>query len=127
MCTLPAPAAHINGGNRFSVISQKSLPGLRWSCPTSHHVFRDRRLGDREPEHQELAMDPGCAPQRVFPTHPLDQITQATINLGTPCPISRFPTPKHLEASAMPPQDGLRLNYLGRTEKARPELGYQYE
>jgi hypothetical protein len=21
----------------------------------------------------------------------------------------------------------LRLNYLGRTEKARPELGYQYE
>jgi hypothetical protein len=33
----------------------------------------------------------------------------------------------HLEASAMPPQNGLRLNYLGRTEKARPELGYQYE
>jgi hypothetical protein len=57
----------------------------------------------------------------------LDQVTQAAIDLRPPCSISRFPTPKHLEASAMPPQDGLRLNYLGRTEKARPELGYQYE
>jgi hypothetical protein len=27
----------------------------------------------------------------------------------------------------MPPQDGLRLNHLGHTEEARPELGYQYE
>ena len=37
------------------------------------------------------------------------------LKIDLPCPISRFPTPKHLEASAMPPQD-LRLNYLGRRE-----------
>jgi hypothetical protein len=53
--------------------------------------------------------------------------TQATINLRPPCPISRFATPEHLEASTMPPQDGLRLNHLGHTEEARPEPGYQYE
>src|ERR1019366_1747486 len=53
-----------------------------------------------------------------------DQITQATIDLGTPCPISRLPPPEHFKTSAMPTQDGLRLNHLGHTEKARPELGY---
>jgi len=67
-------------------------------------------LGDFEPEHQKLTMDPGCAPQQVFSAHPLDQIPQAAINLWPPCPISGFPTPEHFEASAMLPQDGLRLN-----------------
>ena len=66
-------------------------------------------------------MDPGCAPQRVFPAHPLDQIPQATINLWSPCPVSGFPTSEDFEASAMPPQDGLRLNYLGHAQQARPE------
>jgi hypothetical protein len=72
-------------------------------------------------------MDPGRTPPWVFSAHPLDQITQAAIDLRPPCPFSRFPTPEHLEVSATPTQDGLRLNYLGRTEKARPELGHQYE
>jgi hypothetical protein len=35
--------------------------------------------------------------------------------------ISGFPTAEHFETSAMPSQDGLRLNHLGRTKKARPE------
>ena len=52
-------------------------------------------------------MDPGCAPKWVFPTHPPDQIAQATINPRPPCPIARFPTPKHFETSAMPTQDGV--------------------
>jgi hypothetical protein len=36
-------------------------------------------------------------------------------------------TPEPFKASAMPPQDGLRLNHLGRIEKARPELSHPYE
>ena len=59
-------------------------------------------------------MDPGCAPQRVFPAHPLDQITQATIDLRPPCPISGFPTPEDFETSPMPPQDSFRPSYLGQ-------------
>jgi hypothetical protein len=35
--------------------------------------------------------------------------------------MTRFPTPKHFETSAMPTQDGLRLNYLHRVKKARPK------
>ena len=72
-------------------------------------------------------MDPGRAPQPVFLAHPLDEITQAPIDLGTPCPISRFPPPEHFKTSAMPTQDGLRLYHLGRTKQARPELGHPYK
>src|SRR5262249_23513752 len=72
-------------------------------------------------------MNSGCAPQWVFSAHPLDQITQAAIDLWPPYPISGFPTPESFKASAMPPQDGLRLNDLGRTKKARPEPGHPYE
>jgi hypothetical protein len=114
-------SAHINGGNCLRVVLQKGLPGLRRRVPASHHVFRDRRLRDFEPKHQQLAMDPGCAPKWVFPAHPPDQISQATINPRPPCPLTRFQTPKHFEASAMPTQDGLRLDDLHRTKKARPK------
>jgi len=38
-----------------------------------------------------------------------------------------FPTPEHFETSAMPSQDGLRLNHLGRTKKGRPEPNHPYE
>ena len=55
-------------------------------------------------------MNSGCAPQRVFPAHPPNQITQAPIDLRPPCTVSGFPTPERLKASAMPPQDRLRLN-----------------
>ena len=55
-------------------------------------------------------MDPRCAPQRVFLTHPSDEITQATIDLRAPYPLSRFPSPEGFEASAMPTKNGLRLN-----------------
>jgi hypothetical protein len=33
--------------------------------------------------------------------------------------MTRFPTPNHFETSAMPTQDGLRLNHLHRVKKAR--------
>ena len=36
--------AHIDGGNRLSVILQKSLPGWRRRLRRSRHIFRDRRL-----------------------------------------------------------------------------------
>jgi len=119
--------AQINGRNRPRVVSKKRLPALRRRLRRPRHVFRNRRLGDFEPEHQKLTMDPGCAPQRVFSAHPLDQIPQAAIDLWPPYPIAGPPTPEHFKASAMPSQDGLRLNNLGRTKKARPEPGHTDE
>src|ERR1035437_5655461 len=58
--------AHIDSDDRLSVILQKSLPSLRRRTLTTHHVFRDRRLGDLEAKHQKLAMDPGCTPIARF-------------------------------------------------------------
>jgi len=72
-------------------------------------------------------MDPGRAPLRVFLAHPLNEITQATIDLRPPCPLSGFPTPEGCEASAMPPKDGLRLNHLGHAKQARPEPGHPHQ
>ena len=119
--------AHINSSNRLSVISQKSLPSLRRRILITHHVFRDRRLGDLEAKHQQFAMDPGRAPQPVFLAYPLDEITQPTIDLRAPRPLSGFPAPESFEALAMPPKDRLRLNHLSHTKQARPELGHPYE
>src|SRR6266446_3439716 len=68
------------------------------AAPTPHHVFGDRRLGNLEPQHQELAMDPGRAPLRVSPADPLDEISQATIDLRAPCPLLGFPAPEKLSS-----------------------------
>ncbi len=55
--------AHVDGGNCLIVIAEKCLSGLRWRIPTPYHVFRDRRLSDCEPEHQQLTVNPGRTPQ----------------------------------------------------------------
>ena len=81
------------------VVSKKCLPALRGRRPTSHHVFGDRRLGNLEPQHQEFAMGSRRAPLRVFLAHPLDEITQAMIDLRAPCPLPGFPAPESFEAA----------------------------
>jgi hypothetical protein len=72
-------------------------------------------------------MDPGRAPLRVFLANPLNEITQAAINPRPPCPLSRFPASESFEAYAMPSQDGLRLNQMGRAKQARPEPCHPYQ
>jgi hypothetical protein len=117
----------IDGGDRLRVVSKEYLPALRRRCPAPHHVFGDCRLGDLKAKHQEFAMDPGRTPLLVFLAHPSNEITQATIDLRAPCPLSGFPAPESFEARAMPPKDGLRLNHLGQAEQARPETGHPYQ
>src|SRR6266480_3515768 len=51
----------------------------------------------------------------VFLAHPSNEITQATIDLRAPCPLSGFPAPESFPARAMPPKDRFRLNDLGCT------------
>ncbi len=41
--------AHIDSGDRLSVIFQKSLPSLRRRILTTHRVFRHHRLGHSKP------------------------------------------------------------------------------
>ena len=119
--------AQIDGGDRLSMVAEKCLPGLRRRLRRSHQIFRDSRLGNFEPEHQKLAMDPGCAPQWVFFAHPLDQIPQAAIDLWPPCPMSGFPAPESFEPGAMPPKDRLRLHHLGQIKQIGPDPRDPYQ
>ena len=68
----------------------------------------------------------GTRPTAGFARSSLNEITQATIDLRAPCPFARFPAPESFPARAVPPQDGLGFNDLGRTEQARPEFGRPY-
>ena len=72
-------------------------------------------------------MDPGRDPLRIFLAHPLDEITQATIDLRAPCPLSGFPAPESFEAGAMPPKNRFRLNHRvlvwGRSGRQLTPLG----
>jgi hypothetical protein len=58
------------------------------------------------------------------PRERADETTQGKIDPWPPRPLSRLPAPEFLEARAVPPRDGLRLNDLGRAEQARLQPGH---
>src|ERR1035437_9599153 len=76
------------------------------------HTRSEWRFGNLKPKHQEIAMDSGRVPQRVF-SHRPDEITQTTIDLWPPCPLSKISAPECFQASAMPSQDGRWLHPPG--------------
>jgi hypothetical protein len=110
-----------------SALLQRKVFQLSDGGLTSHHVFRDCRLGDLESKHQEFTVDLGRAPQWIFPAHSADQITQASVNPRPPYLIARLPAPEHPKSSAVPPQDRLRQNYPDSTKEGRPEPCHPYE
>src|SRR5437660_1772445 len=93
----------VHGGDVRRVIAQECPPGLRWRSSVSHHVLRDRRLGDLEPKLQQFAMNSRSAPQWVLLAHPPDEIAQLTIDSGPAWPSSRFPAPVSPKSASMPP------------------------
>jgi len=52
-------------------------------------------------------MDTRRASQRILDAHPPDQRTQIRINLRSPSPGARFPTPITVKAGPMPPNERL--------------------
>ena len=55
----------IGGHDLADVILQERAPGLRRGLAPADHVFRDGGLTDVDPEFQQFAMDPWCAPAWV--------------------------------------------------------------
>ena len=60
----------INRCNLLRMIAKETLPGLQWPTLPRHHVERNRRLRDIDAQLEQLAVDPGSAPQRILETHP---------------------------------------------------------
>jgi len=59
----------IRGYHLPDVIRQERAPRLGRRAPRADHVFRDGRLTDVNAQFQQLAVDPGSAPERVGPRH----------------------------------------------------------
>jgi hypothetical protein len=74
------------------------------------HVLVDARLADFKPELEQFAVDTRRTPKRILDAHPPDQGSQIGIDLQSPSPRLRFPTPIAAKAGPMPPNDGLRLD-----------------
>ena len=101
------------------------------------HFFWDRILGTyRRPDAGQtqangtLRMAVQAANVLARPSlirNPSNEITQATIDLRAPCPLSGFPAPESFPARAMPPKDRLRLNDLCRADQARPEPSHPHQ
>src|SRR5439155_22767046 len=109
----------INGNDRLRVVSQVMSSSFATAAHPAPCISR-RWTG--RPRSQASAVRHGSEmlPLWVFLAHPSDEITQATIDLWPPRPLSRLPAPERFPARAMPPEDSLRLNDLGRAEQARP-------
>src|SRR5436309_3106063 len=97
----------INRCNLLPMIAKETLPALQWPAPPRHHVDRDRRLRDIDAQFEQLAVDPGSAPQRILNTHPSDQVAHLLANPWPPAARTGFPPPKAMSKPRPPTTTGL--------------------
>ena len=118
--------AHIDSGDRLSgdFLEKSSKFATRILARTMCFENVDWRPGSQASEARHGS---GMLPTAGFPCSSAGSDHVGHDRLRRPCPISGFPTPEHFEASAMPPQNGLRSHHLDRTNKAWPEPGHPYE
>ena len=66
------------------LIAQEAPPRLGWPSAWCRQVTRDGGLGNGEPEHEKLTVDPGRTPEKVLPAHLADQIAHLAGDPRTP-------------------------------------------
>src|SRR6202011_306272 len=114
--------------NRFSVVVQESRPTFRQlRTPRSlPHPTRHRSLRYVEAELSQFSMNTRRAPGRVLGYHAEDEFAQ--FFSYTPSPrtsaMPREPLPIQLESSAMPADNGLRLDKDQCLLPSRPKPTY---
>jgi hypothetical protein len=105
----------IHGGNVRRVVTQEGPPSLAGRLPSLDRVLGDARLRDFKPELEQFTVDAWRAPKRIFDAHPPDQYAQLRVDLRSPSPSTRFPTPVAAKAGPVPtherlgPDDGENL------------------
>jgi hypothetical protein len=91
------------------------MPPLSDAQPIPPWVLGDARLRDLKPELAQFAVDAGRTPKRILDAHPPDQSAQLHVDLRSPSPGARLPTPVAKKAGAVPtherlgPDDGENL------------------
>src|SRR5712664_1228068 len=88
--------------------TQRGAPSLAWRPTQLDHVLGDARLLDLKPELEQFAVDAWRAPKRIFDAHSPDQDAQLRLDLRSPSPWARLPTPVAAKAGSVPTQERLR-------------------
>jgi hypothetical protein len=86
---------------------QEGPPSLAGRPPSFDHVLGDARLRQFKPELEQFAMDAWRSPERVLDAHSPDQRAQFSIDLRSPSPWARLPTPVAAKAGSMPMHERL--------------------
>src|SRR5215831_8628706 len=99
----------VDGRELRNVIVEECAPRLRWWFGVSDHVLGNRSLRDLNAQLHQLAVDPGCAPDRVLSTDRSNQIADLFGNLR-PSGLSmpNLPSPIPTKSLTMPVDDGFR-------------------
>src|SRR6266849_3353626 len=100
----------VHGGNVRRVVVQESSPSLAGRPPSFDHVLGDARLRDLKPELEQFAVDAWRAPKWIFEAHPPDQYAQLRVDLRSPSPWARLPTPVAAKAGPVPTHERLGLD-----------------
>src|ERR1700739_4490345 len=86
---------------------EKRTPSLAWRATALDHVFGDARLRDFKPELEQFAVDAWRTPKRILDAHPPDQCAQLRVDLRSPSPCGRLPTPVAAKAGPVPTHECL--------------------
>src|SRR5258708_7367145 len=86
---------------------QEGPPSLAGRPSPFDHVLGDARLRDFKPELKQLAVDKWRTPKRIFDAHPADQYAQLRVDLRSPSPWARLPTPVAAKAGPVPTHERL--------------------
>src|SRR5450432_51424 len=100
----------VHGGNVRRVITQERSPSLAGWPPSFDHVLGDARLRDFKPELEQFAVNAWRAPKRIFEAHPPDQRAHLRVDLRSPSPWARLPTPVAAKAGPVPTHARLALD-----------------
>ena len=85
------------------MIVEERSPGLRRRLTVADHILRDRRLGDVDAQHLQLAVNSRSTPANVFSGHAPNELTNFRWDRATTAPAwARFPPPIETKALAVP-------------------------
>jgi len=106
------------------MISEEGPPSLgRW-LSLSWEVLRDGRLGDRDPELEELAVNSRRTPGGIGPVHLKDELSNVAGDWRSARWLrSALPTPVEAESLPLPAQDGLWFDQDQSLAPSGPDLG----
>ena len=105
-------AEEVNRNHASEVIAKERLPVVGRGAPSSRdHIVGDGSLSQGDTKLEQLAMNPGSAPQRIRLVHVPDQGDDVWAN-GFPAGFGRtaFPPPEESKPRSMPLDDRAGLN-----------------